>query len=67
MAKKLHTDGNLLHHDHQHPFQPNAHPHEQRDSTHPSISSANQQNRNVTGKFDFPKINKRLSISFRFI
>ena len=26
MTKKFHvTDGNLLHHDHRHPFQPNAH------------------------------------------
>ncbi|CAF0856291.1 unnamed protein product [Adineta steineri] len=37
MAKKLHTDGNILHHDHQHPYQPNAHTHS--DSSHPSISS----------------------------
>lgn len=39
MAKKYQTDGNLLHHDHQHPHQPNAHIH--TDSSHPSISSAN--------------------------
>lgn len=38
MAKKYQTDGNLLHHDHQHPYQPNAHTH--TDSSHPSISSA---------------------------
>jgi hypothetical protein len=45
MAKKFQTDGNLLHHDHQHPFQPNA------DSSHPSISSGTsttQPNRSVT-------------------
>ncbi|CAF1599774.1 unnamed protein product, partial [Adineta ricciae] len=41
VAKKFHaTDGNLLHHDHQHPFQPNAHPHDaQRNSIQPSTSS----------------------------
>jgi hypothetical protein len=46
-TKKFHaTDGNLLHHDHQHPFQPNAHVHGPTDSSHPSISS-NQQNKNL--------------------
>ncbi len=45
MAKKFQTDGNLLHHDHQHPFQPNAHAH-----TDPLISSGNslvQPNRTI--------------------
>ncbi|CAF3484389.1 unnamed protein product [Rotaria socialis] len=37
MAKKYQTDGNLLHHDHQHPFQPNAHGH--TDLKNSSISS----------------------------
>lgn len=27
MAKKLHTDGNALHHDHEHPYQTNARTH----------------------------------------
>ena len=39
-AKKFHpTDGNLLHHDHQHPFQPNAHG--QRDSLTHTVDSPN--------------------------
>jgi protein scribble len=45
IAKKFQTDGNLLHHDHQHPFQPNAHAH-----TDPLISSGNslvQPNRTI--------------------
>ncbi len=49
MVKRVQTDGNLLHHDHQHPFQPNAHTH--TDSSRPSISSgtsATQQNRTIT-------------------
>jgi hypothetical protein len=55
MTKKFQTDGNLLHHDHQHPFQPNAHTH--TDSSHPSISSGNsliQQNRtNLRESIDY--------------
>jgi hypothetical protein len=49
MAKKFQTDGNLLHHDHQHPFQPNAHT--STDSSRPSISSVTsitQSNRTIT-------------------
>ena len=45
MAKKLQTDGSLLHHDHQHPFQPNVHAH--TDSLQPSISSGNSQNNKI--------------------
>jgi hypothetical protein len=46
MAKKFHTDGHALHHDHQHSYQTNAHTH-----TEPSISSGistTQQNRTTT-------------------
>jgi hypothetical protein len=53
MAKKLHTDGNLLHHDHQHPFQPNAHT--QKDPSLSSGSFPTQPNRTITGKQNFLK------------
>jgi hypothetical protein len=63
MAKKFQTDGNLLHHDHQHPFQPNA------DSSHPSISSGTsttQPNRSVTSKRkNFIKSNHRFYFIFK--
>jgi hypothetical protein len=58
MAKKFQTDGNLLHHDHQHSFQPNAHTH-----TDPSISSGNsliQPNRSSSDG----KANPRESIDY---
>ena len=61
MAKKYQTDGNLLHHDHQHPFQPNANTH--TDSSHPSISSGNsliQTNRSGSDG----KANPRESIDY---
>ncbi|UJR30252.1 hypothetical protein I4U23_017790 [Adineta vaga] len=57
MAKKIQTDGNLLHHDHQHPFQPN--------SSHPSISSGasnNQHNRSPMNKDSTDYIPPELSI-----
>jgi hypothetical protein len=71
VAKKFQaTDGTLLHHDHQHPFQPNSHIH--RDSTQSAVSSGQSvsstaaQNRTVPGKFDLLK--KIISIIFlRFI
>ncbi|CAF4606767.1 unnamed protein product [Rotaria sp. Silwood1] len=48
MAKKYQTDGNLLHHDHQHPFQPNAHTHgdfkRSSISSNTSITLPNQTN-----------------------
>ncbi|UJR16267.1 hypothetical protein I4U23_003174 [Adineta vaga] len=61
VAKKFHvTDGNLLHHDHQHPFQPNAHIHDtQRNSIQPSnssghsTSSAPHPNRTVPDSITF--------------
>jgi hypothetical protein len=56
MAKKLHTDGNLLHHDHQHPFQPNAHT--QKDPSLSSGSFPTQPNRTITGKQNFIKKKK---------
>lgn len=46
MAKKFQvTDGNLLHHDHRHPFQPNAH----RDS----MTSANQQEKSTEDSIEY--------------
>ncbi|CAF0791519.1 unnamed protein product [Adineta steineri] len=63
VAKKFHvTDGNLLHHDHRHPFQPNAHPQEQQrnsiqhsTSSGQSTSSANQPNKTVPDSITFAK------------
>lgn len=51
MAKKYQTDGNLLHHDHQHPFQPNAHGSDDvKCSSFSSETSGNQQHRPSAGK-----------------
>ncbi|CAF1117374.1 unnamed protein product [Rotaria sordida] len=50
MVKKFQTDGNLLHHDHQHPFQPNAHTHVdfKRSSISSNTSITTQPNRSTT-------------------
>ncbi|CAF4228575.1 unnamed protein product [Rotaria sp. Silwood2] len=54
MAKKYQTDGNLLHHDHQHPFQPNAHGHSDfKRSSISSNTSGSQLNQTTT---DSPNI-----------
>ncbi len=55
MAKKLQTDGNLLHHDHQHPHQPNAHTN--MISTHLSDNSTTRTehdgNKNLRESIDY--------------
>ena len=54
-AKKFQTtDGNLLHHDHRHPFQPNAHNPPARDLSQPSLSSGQSASSNISANRTVP-------------